>query len=75
MRKILSFSFALSFVLALCALSAVAQSTTQGAISGTVRDPQGGVVPNATVTVKNNATNKEWTATTNDDGGFKTIDL
>ena len=75
MRKIFSFSFALSFVLAICALSAVAQSTTQGAISGTVRDPQGGVVPNAAVTVKNNATNKEWTATTNDDGGFKTVDL
>jgi outer membrane receptor protein involved in Fe transport len=75
MRKIFSFSFALSFVLAICAFSAVAQSTTQGSISGTVRDPQGGVVPNATVTVKNNDTNKEVTATTDDDGGFKTVNL
>lgn len=75
MRKIFSFSLALTFVLAVCAFSAVAQSTTQGAISGTVRDPQGGVVPNATVTIKNNETNKEWTATTNDDGGFKSVNL
>ena len=75
MRKIFSFSFALSFIIAICAFSAVAQSTTQGAISGTVKDPQGGVVPNATVTVKQNETNKEVTATTNDDGVFKTVNL
>jgi outer membrane receptor protein involved in Fe transport len=75
MRKIFRFSFALAFVLAICALSAVAQSTTQGAISGTVKDPQGGVVPNASVTVKNNETNKEVTATTDDDGVFKTVNL
>lgn len=75
MRKFLSFSFASLLVLAFCALSAVAQSTTQGAISGTVRDPQGGVVANASVTVKNIETNKEVTATTNDDGSFKTVSL
>ena len=75
MRKIFSFSFAALLVLALSAFSAMAQSTTQGAISGTVRDPQGGVVPNATVTVKNNETNREVTATTDDDGGFKTVNL
>ena len=40
-----------------------------------VKDPQGGVVPNAAVTVKQNETNKEVTATTNDDGVFKTINL
>ena len=75
MRKFLGFSFSIFFVLVMCTLSVVAQSTTQGAISGTVRDPQGGVVPNATVTVKNNETNKEVTATTDDNGGFKTVSL
>jgi outer membrane receptor protein involved in Fe transport len=75
MRKIFSFSLALSFILAICAFSAFAQSTTQGAISGTVRDPQGGVVPNASVTVKQNETNKEVTATTDDNGVFKTVNL
>ncbi|HEX5703743.1 MAG TPA: TonB-dependent receptor [Pyrinomonadaceae bacterium] len=75
MRKIFNFSFALTLVLAIFASNAIAQSTTQGAISGTVKDPQGGVVPNATVTVKNTETNKESTVTTNDDGAFKTVNL
>lgn len=75
MRKILSFSFAALLVLAFCAFSAMAQSTTAGAISGTVKDPKGAAVPGATVTVKNNETNKEVTATTDDGGGFKAVNL
>ena len=56
-------------------IPAAAQSTTQGAIGGTVKDPQGAVVPNATVSVKNDETNKEVTATTDDDGNFRVAQL
>jgi len=75
MRKFLSFSFASFLVLAMCAFSAMAQSTTQGAISGTVKDPKGEVVANAAVTVKNNETNKEVATTTDDNGDFKAVNL
>ena len=56
-------------------IPAAAQSTTQGAIGGTVKDPQGAVVPNATVSVKNDETNKEVSATTDDDGNFRVAQL
>src|SRR6185436_18365288 len=75
MRKFFSFSFAALLLLTLSAFSVMAQSTTQGAISGTVRNPNGEVVANATVTVRNEATNKELTANTDDNGGFKTGNL
>jgi hypothetical protein len=54
---------------------AAAQSTTQGAIGGTVKDPQGAVVANASVTVKNEETNKEATATTDSEGRFRVVQL
>ena len=52
-----------------------AQSTTTGGINGTITDPQGGVVPNATVTVTNLGTNSVVTVTTNDNGGFRVTNL
>src|SRR5574341_911485 len=75
MRKILSYSFVSLLAIAFCAFSAMAQSTTQGAISGTVNDPNGAAVAGATVTVKNIGTNKEVTITTDDAGSFKTVNL
>ncbi len=75
MRKILSFSFAALMVLAFCAFTAMAQSTTQGAISGTVKNPNNEVVAGATVSVKNNETNKEATDTTDSTGGFRIVNL
>ena len=75
MPKIFSFSFAALLVLALSAFNVMAQSTTQGAISGTVNDPKGAAVSGANVTVKNVETNKEVTATTDDGGSFKTVNL
>jgi len=75
MRKILSFSFAALLVLAFCAFSAMAQSTTQGAVTGTVKNPNNEVVAGATVSVKNNATNKEATDTTDSTGGFRIVNL
>jgi hypothetical protein len=75
MCKFLRFCFASLLVLAVCALSAMAQSTTTGAINGTVMNPNKEVVTGATITVKNNGTNKEATATTDDNGGFKITNL
>src|SRR4030095_3052616 len=52
-----------------------AQSTVTGGINGTVTDPQGGVVPNAPITVTNIGTNSVVTVTTNDDGGYRVSNL
>jgi hypothetical protein len=75
MRKFLSFSFASFLVLAFCALTAMAQSTTTGAIQVSVTDPNGAVVPAATITARNVATNKEDSATANDEGQAKIVNL
>ncbi len=70
--KILSL-LALSLVLGLGQV--FAQSTTTGGISGTVTDPQGSVVPSATVTVTNIATNSAVTVTSTDNGGYRATNL
>src|SRR5713226_192293 len=75
MCKYLRFCFASLLVLAVCALSAMAQSNTTGAINGSVTNPNKEVVTGATITVKNNGTNRETTATTDDNGGFKVTNL
>jgi hypothetical protein len=49
--------------------AALAQSDT-GTLAGMVKDPNGAIVPNASVTAKNQKTGEERTATTNDDGMF-----
>jgi Carboxypeptidase regulatory-like domain len=61
-------------VLLLVALAAfsVAGQTIFGRISGTVSDSSGALVPSASVTVTNSATNLVRTATT-DDNGFYTV--
>src|SRR5919106_3515545 len=74
MSKIIKLSFAGLLVLALCAL-AFAQSTTAGAIGGVVSNPNKEVVPGASVTVRNAGTNKEDSATTDDQGRFKVVNL
>ncbi len=52
-----------------------AQSTVTGGINGTITDPQGGVIPNAAITVTNIGTNSVTTVTTNSDGGFRVTNL
>jgi hypothetical protein len=47
----------------------------QGSINGTVTDSSGGSVAQATVKVRNLATNLEQTATTKNDGAYSLIDL
>src|SRR5947209_14850009 len=70
--------FARLVVLCLCAVllapAAFAQSeATTGNIEGRVLDPKGAVIPNATVTAKNDATGLEKTATTDGDGNYRII--
>jgi hypothetical protein len=70
MRKYLPKFLFVFVILAICGLPVFGQVTTTGSIVGTVTDPTGAVVPNATVTAKNKATGKESTATTTDNGNF-----
>src|SRR5436309_16140955 len=49
---------------------ALAQTSTNATIRGTVKDPQGAVVSGATVTLYNESTKAERKITTNDDGGY-----
>src|SRR5579871_3072155 len=66
----LVFALALSFVMM---PSAFAQST--GAIAGTVTDPTGAVVPNATVTIHNQGTGEERTLQTDSAGAYQAPSL
>ena len=56
MARIKNLLFMPILVLVLAAANLFAQSTVTGGIVGTVTDPQGGVVPNATVTLTSLAT-------------------
>ncbi|HEX3435310.1 MAG TPA: TonB-dependent receptor, partial [Pseudacidobacterium sp.] len=61
-----------TFVYALALIPFVfAQSATDGAIGGNILDISGSVVPNATIAVRNNGTNAEQTAVTDNTGYFR----
>jgi outer membrane receptor protein involved in Fe transport len=51
------------------------QSTTDGAIGGTVTDPSGGVVPNANVSTENLGTGGKAGSTTDESGRYQIIHL
>src|SRR5580704_17849494 len=73
-----AFVVGLLFAMFLCFVTtpaARAQSTTDGAIGGTVTDPSGGVVPNATVTTENLGTGAKETGTTDGSGRYQIIHL
>lgn len=70
MSKLVKLSFALSLIFVMSVLT-FGQSTVTGAIGGTVSNPNKEVVPNANVTVKSADTNKEDSATTDDQGRFR----
>ncbi|MBS1794416.1 MAG: TonB-dependent receptor [Acidobacteria bacterium] len=59
-----------ALIICLFALGGVFGQEFRATITGTVSDPNGAVIPGATVTVKNIETNVATTARTNDDGSF-----
>jgi hypothetical protein len=59
----------LLMVISVCSL--MGQSAGTGALTGTVRDPTGAVVPNATVTLTSTDTNQVRSSVTGADGNYK----
>src|SRR5947208_1563362 len=60
----------ISLITALAVVPCGWAQTTLGAVSGTVRDLTGGVIPNASVTLTNTATNVVANANTNEVGFY-----
>jgi hypothetical protein len=75
MRKLGLQSLVLLLGLGLFIVSVHAQSTTVGSISGTVRDPQGAVIPKAEVTITEETTGVERTVVAGDDGFYSVPSL
>ena len=71
MKKVVVYIFA---ILCFSVMTALAQDPF-GSIAGTVTDAQGAVVQNATVTVRNLATNASRTGMTNNDGQYRVLQL
>lgn len=65
----------LVLVASMAGVNAFAQSTTDGAIGGTVTDQTGAVVPNAAVTVTHTGTNRAASATSDSSGRFRVVNL
>ena len=74
MSKIVKLCFVFCLLLGLSAIT-MAQSTVTGAIGGVVINPNKEVVPGAAVAVRNMGTNKEDSATSDDQGRFKIVNL
>src|SRR5260370_2286 len=63
------------FVVGLVISSSIASAQTLGSITGEVRDPSGAVMPSASVTVSNTATNASRSTATNNAGIYVFPDL
>ena len=82
LRTRLSYSLRMGFTILLVAIAflflnatSLAQSTTDGAIGGTVFDQNDAAVAGATVVVRNIGTNAEFKQTTNESGYFRVTGL
>lgn len=71
LTKLLFLQFAVIACLFQSVESLRAQSAGTGALTGTVTDPSGASLANATVTLTNNDTNQARTTTTNADGSYR----
>jgi hypothetical protein len=77
-KSILAIAFSLLISLLTFAAAPVltnAQALNAGAVSGTVTDPNGAVVPNASVTISNSITGYKRTVSTDPDGSFRFSDV
>lgn len=63
--------FAVALLSAIYVPSLMAQSAGTSALAGTVTDPSGAAIPNATVTIANNGTGQSRTAITGADGTYR----
>jgi Carboxypeptidase regulatory-like domain len=63
--------FAAAVVTVLLSVPATSQNLTSGDVAGTISDPSGAAVPNATVDLKNNATGQTLTSKTNSTGAYR----
>ncbi len=70
-RIISLFAMPLLAAVMLLALSTAAQAQSTATLQGTVTDPQGAVVPNATVVVRNESTSLERTTQTDSAGNYQ----
>ncbi len=71
MRKGTFFVCLAAFLVILAGSGVAWSQTVQGVITGTITDPTGAVVPNATVTITNAGTNISQTTTTGSDGSYR----
>ena len=69
--RLRTFVFLAAALLILASGGAVWSQSVQGVITGTVTDPTGAVVPNATVTITNVGTNISQNTTTGSDGSYR----
>ena len=74
-RKIIALSFAAAFVLMMTMASHTSAQTFRGTILGTVTDPNGAVVPEATVTAKNAGTGIERSTVSDEFGNYTLTEL
>jgi hypothetical protein len=70
-KELSVYPLALLIVIVTCIPSLWAQTSSSGALSGTVTDPSGAVVAGAKVSVTNLATSRSQTATTGDNGAYR----
>src|ERR1700690_1791830 len=63
--------FVIASLFAILATAVFSQTASTGALTGTVKDSSGAVVPNATVTATNIGTNQARTTTADADGIYK----
>jgi hypothetical protein len=71
--RIVKLFLLVAFALGICAVSSRAQTSTSATVLGTVKDPSGGVVAGAQVTLHNVATNVNAAQTTNSEGYYTFI--
>src|SRR5229473_6086183 len=70
-----AFGIAATIVLLMASATTLSAQTFRGTILGTVTDPNGAVVPAATVTAKNVGTGIERTTTSDENGSYSLPEL